>query len=351
MSGLDATEADEARLAAVAHLYHTLFTGLILVVVSRKGAGDAARWLEAVFRHQHHEKFLSSFEKLGLSGQPHAVAAAAYHYLSNRIGGVDVEFMVECERKAWVRFPPPRWVYPGAAICGIPSEVSRAMLRGWYAQNGVSLGNPRLGFVCTGQTVDCQDGLAGYFLEHDHDLQPEARLIFRPGEVPPPFDEAAAPKLPDGQWPAGRLAKARRNYAMEYLKTGLPRLFEVFGVSDGLHLGRTAAWLIGAQLARETAAALGIERRDAQAFGALLGALAEGEGDSVHIAAEGRDVVVSRPALRLFRGIGEQPPELVDAWSGLLHGLAAGHNRALRLDMIGRPEAACADYRWRIRTD
>ena len=113
--------------------------------------------------------------------------------------------------------------HPGAAICGVPTEVSRAMMRGWYAQNGVSLQNPRLGFVCTAQTVDGQHGLAGYFLECDRELGPDERLRFRPGELPPPFDPDAAPRLPDGQWPAARLAKANRNYAMEYVRSGLPR--------------------------------------------------------------------------------------------------------------------------------
>ena len=125
---------------------------------------------------------------------PDAVACAAYHYLSNSVGGVAVEFMRESDRKAWVNFVPPRWIYPGASICGVPSEVSRAFLRGWYAQNGVSLGNPRLGFVCTAQTTDGQHGLSGYFLEHDRDLAPEERLQFRPGELAPPFDPPAAPR-------------------------------------------------------------------------------------------------------------------------------------------------------------
>ena len=183
-------------MQAVARLYHAYFTGLILTLVTRRSAADAAEWVFRVFRHQHHEKFLSSFDKLGLTGMPDAVACAAYHYLSNSIGGVSVEFMRESDRKAWVNFVPPRWIYPGASICGVPSEVSRAILRGWYAQNGVSLGNPRLGFVCTAQTTDGQHGLSGYFLEHDRDLAPEERLQFRPGELAPPFDPAAAPRLP-----------------------------------------------------------------------------------------------------------------------------------------------------------
>ncbi|NJK42345.1 MAG: hypothetical protein HC937_00810 [Aquincola sp.] len=138
----DATNpgASAAAMQAAARLYHAYFTGLILTLVTRRSASDTAEWVFRVFRHQHHEKFLSSFGKLGLTGMPDAVACAAYHYLSNSIGGVSVEFMRESDRKAWVNFVPPRWIYPGAAICGIPSEVSRAMLRGWYAQNGVSLG-------------------------------------------------------------------------------------------------------------------------------------------------------------------------------------------------------------------
>ena len=49
----------------------------------------------AIFRRQQQERFLPGLEKLGLSGLPPAVAAAQYHYLSNWIGGVSVEYMYE----------------------------------------------------------------------------------------------------------------------------------------------------------------------------------------------------------------------------------------------------------------
>ena len=75
-------EHDATPTSAAAELYHTYFTGLILTVASRRGGGDAAEWVFRVFRHQHHEKFLSSFGKLGLEHMPDAVACAAYHYLS-----------------------------------------------------------------------------------------------------------------------------------------------------------------------------------------------------------------------------------------------------------------------------
>src|SRR3546814_17860462 len=124
--------------------------------------------------------------------------------------------MRESDTKAWVRFVPLRWVYDGAAICGVPSEVSRGMLRGWYAQNGVSLKNPRLGFVCTAQTTDGQYGLAGYFREYDRALAHEARLRLPPGEAPPAFDPDPALRLPEGTWPPARLAKASRTSPTEH---------------------------------------------------------------------------------------------------------------------------------------
>ncbi len=342
--------ADPRWLSAAADLYHTYFTGLILTVASRRNGGDAAEWVFRVFRHQHHEKFLSSFEKLGLSGMPHAVACAAYHYLSNAVGGVAVEFMRESDRKAWVRFVPPRWIYPAAAICGVPSEVSRAMLRGWYAQNGVSLGNPRLGFVCTAQTVDGQHGLAGYFFEHAHDLTPEERLQFRPGELPPPFDPALAPVLPEGQWPEERLAKANRNYAMEYVRSGLPRLVELFGPADASHLGRVTGQLVGAQCYRQTADALGVKGDTAQEFGDWMGRFAAAEGDAAKIETHGDATHVLRRSWRLTRGLGDLSPAVFEAWNGLIEGALAVHNRFLVLEVLRRLDYGDEMFEWRIRS-
>ena len=337
------------HMQAAARLYHAYFTGLILTLVTRRSDADAAEWMFRLFRHQHHEKFLSSFEKLGLKAMPDAVACAAYHYLSNSVGGVRVEFVRESDTKAWVHFVPPRWVYPGAAICGVPSEVSRAMLRGWYAQNGVSLGNPRLGFVCTAQTTDGQHGLAGYFREYDHDLAPEERLLFRPGELPPPFDAAAAPKLPAAGWPPERLAKAERNYCMEYIRSGLPRLVEVFGPAEAGHLGRVAGRLIGAQAYRETAELLGISGDGPEAFAELMLRLAGGEGDAADITHGTGATLLRRPAWRIMRGLGLQSPAVFEAWNGLLEGLLSVHNRSLVLEVTERLDFGDPATTWRIR--
>src|SRR5215470_4270959 len=234
---------------AVEILYHAYLTGLILATVSRRGGAAAAELVFRTFRRQHLEKFLPGLEKLGLAKLPHAVACAQYHYLSNQLGGVRVEYMYESDRKAWVRYVPPRWIYEGTAICGVPSEVSRAMLRGWHAHNGVSLGNPRLGFVCTKQTTDGQPGLEGYYLEHERALEPEERLRFAPGEEP---------RVEGADWPAERLAKIVRNYAMDYVRTILPVLVETFGPAEARHLGSVTGRLIGMQYHAETADRLGI---------------------------------------------------------------------------------------------
>ena len=191
---------EKKTIQAQADLHHQYFLGLQLMVAVEESKQTVFDWMFRLFRKQHEEKFLSSFSKLGLDGLPDAVACAKYHVLSNGIGGVAVEYIAESDTKAWVRFRYPRWMYAGPAICGIPIEAGRGFLHGWYAQNGVSLNNPRLGFVCVSEDVTGQFGLCGYFKEYDHNLSPDERLIFSPDERVPLYDATAqpAPRNPNG---------------------------------------------------------------------------------------------------------------------------------------------------------
>jgi hypothetical protein len=325
----------EAALRAVADLYHGWLTGLLLMVVTRRGSASAAEMVFRIFRRQQLEKFLPGLDKLGLRALPAAVACAQYHYLSNHVGGVKVEFIPENDRKSWIRYPPPRWIFEGTAVCGIPTEVSRAMLRGWHANNGVLLGNPRLGFVCTKQTVDGQPGLEGYYLEHDRALEPEERLRFSPGEDAPDFDPARAPALESASWPAERLRKAYRNYAMDYLRTALPVLLELFGPAEGAHLAGLAARLIGMHYHDRVMERLddGDGRADAEGadgFARRLAVLLAGQGDEVRIDERG---AVRQLGFRLTRGLEHPPPEVFAAWAELWRGFAAAHDRRLRLEI------------------
>ncbi len=319
-----------AGYKAISKLYNALMTGLVLTLVSQRGADDAREFVFAHFRRQHLEKFLPGLRKLSLDHLPHAVAAAQYHYFSNALGGVKTEYIYESDRKAWVRYPPPRWIWQGTAICGIPREVNEAMLHGWHGHNGVSLGNPRLGFVCTGQTVEGDPGLEGYYFEYDYDLLPEQRVRFAHDERAPAFDPAHAPKLDSASWPEERLRKVERSYAMEYVRSMLPAMMALFGAEETLALvGRTAR-LIGLQFYEETAALLGIADDSAESFANYLAALASAQGEEV----ECHSRSLTQKGWRLMAGIDFESDAPLRAWNALWEGALAAHNRELSLATV-----------------
>lgn len=338
-----------AGFRAVQTLYHAYLTGVILAAVVRRGRQDAAELVFRLFRRQHLEKFLPGLVKLGLDTLPHAVACAQYHYLSNQLGGVRVEYMQESDRKAWVRYVPPRWIWPGATICGVPGEVSRAMLRGWHAHNGVSLGNPRLGFVCTGQTTDGQPGLEGYYLEDDHDLAPDERLRFAPGEEGPAFDPARAPRVEGPDWPAARLAKVARNYCMDYVRTLLAVLPATLGPAETRTLGHAAAVQIGMQHYADTAALLAVRGDGPEDFAAYLVQLAEAQGDEAAWRSQDGEVIVEQATWRLMHGTAGVHPASFEAWTGLWEGALAVHNRRLTMTATRRLDLGDDRFEWRIR--
>jgi len=334
---------------AVENLYHRYLTGTILRTIVTRGSADATELVFRLFRRQQQATLLPGLKKLGLEGLPDAVACAKYHYLSNYLGDVGVEYGYESDRKAWVRYPPPRWIWDGTAICGIPTEVSRAMMRGWHAHNGVLLGNPRLGFVCTMQTTDGQPGLEGYFYEHDHDLAPDQRLRFAPEETSPVFDPDAMPTLDAGAWPEERTRKALRNYAMQYVRNLLPVMSGLFGPAETANLGRTAARLIGMQYYAETAALLGVEDRSDAGFAAYMTALGRGHDDEVTAEDAGSGWIVRQRTWRLMRNIDPISPSVFDALNGLWEGALAAHDRFLMLEVTRRLDRGDPWFEWHIR--
>ncbi len=347
MTEESAQQAQWSRWRAVADLYHAYFTGLILTVVTRRGTADAAEFVFRVFRRQQQERFLPGLEKLGLRHLPPAVAAAQYHYLSNWIGGVHVEYMYENDRKAWIRYPPPRWIWKGTAICGVPGEVSRAMLRGWHANNGAALGDLRLGFVCTKQSVDGQDGLEGYYHEYDSPLEPDQRLVFARHIEAPPFDPAVAPALPVASWPRPRLEKAYRNYAMEYVRTAAPVMVQLFGPEDAGYLLHLTGKLIGMQYFDEVAAALSGSRGGAKEFGAFLEALFDAQDDAAEIVQSSGSIDICQQSWKLMADLTDYHPACARVLEGLFEGLAFGCGRRIgvrmRAEAGGKPP-----FQWTI---
>jgi hypothetical protein len=328
-----AQQARWSRWRAVADLYHAYFTGLILTVVTRRGVADAAEFVFRVFRRQQQERFLPGLEKLGLRYLPPAVAAAQYHYLSNWIGGVHVEYMYESDRKAWIRYSPPRWIWKGTAICGVPGEVSRAMLRGWHANNGAALGDLRLGFVCTKQSVEGQDGLEGYYYEYDSPLEPDQRLVFARHIEAPLFDPAAAPALPVDSWPKPRLERAYRNYAMEYVRTAAPVMVQLFGPEDASYLLHLTGKLIGMQYFDEVAAALSCSRGGVKEFAAFLAALFNAQDDAAEINQSSGGIDIRQQSWKLMADVADYHPACARALEGLFEGLAYGCGRRIGVNM------------------
>jgi hypothetical protein len=341
----------ETDLAVVAELYHRFLTGLLLALASRAGTARSADVVFRSFRRQQMQNFLPGLDKLGLRSLPPAVACAQYHYLSNALGGAKVEWIPETSRKSWVRYLPPRWIFDGAALCGIPTELSRAMLWGWHSNNGVLLGNLRLGFVCTSLATDGGTGAVGYYVEEDHELPPSERLRFSPGERPPgpPVELAMAP------WDASRMAKVRRNYSMEYVRSLFSAMMEVLGPAEAGHIGRIAGRQIGMQFHDLVCERLGHDPRPTHAvrsFSELMLRLASAQGERCEIVAssDGLERCVRQSGWRFGAGL-NLPPEGFEAWNGLWEGFAAVHGAyaPFAITVTRRMDLGDAEYEWRIR--
>jgi hypothetical protein len=227
----------------------------------------------------------------------------------------------------------------------VPGEVSRAMLRGWHANNGVSLRNPNLGFVCTKQSVDGQDGLEGYYCEYDHPLETGQRLKFARHLEAPLFDPAKAPALPVESWPKPRLEKAHRNYAMEYVRTAAPVMVQLFGPEDAGYLLHLTGKLIGMQYFDEIGRGFSAGRGTAMDFSVFLHALFEAQDDVAGIDESGGVFEIRQQTWKLMADVADYHPACARVLQGLFEGLAAGCGRHIPVTM--RP-AAGPPFVWSV---
>jgi hypothetical protein len=213
--------------------------------------------------------------------------------------------------------------------------------------NGVSLGNPNLGFVCTKQSVDGQDGLEGYYLEYDHALNVDQRLVFARHLEAPLFDPARAPALPVANWPKPRLQKAYRNYAMEYVRTAAPVAVQMFGPQDAGYLLHLTGKLIGMQFYDEVAGGFSASRGASKHFASLLHALFEASGDVAELRESDGGFEVRQHTWKLMDGVADYHSACSKALEGLVEGLAAGCGRRIAAHMT--PGAAGAGpFSWSI---
>jgi hypothetical protein len=161
------------------------------------------------------------------------------------------------------------------------------------------------------------------------------------GERAPAFDPTHAPKLDSQSWPAERLAKVERSYAMEYVRSMLPTMLELFGAEEASLLVGRAARLIGLQFYDEAAKLLDVSGSGAQAFAVLLARLAAAQGEDVEI--DDQQAVVRQRGWRLMSGI-SGGDVMFEAWNALWQGALAVHNRQLKLSA----ERHANSIHWRI---
>lgn len=332
--------ARESAYKAVGTLYNALMTALVIGLVSRRGSDTAREYIFRHFRRQHLEKFLPGLQKLGIAGEKDAPACALYHYHSNALGGVKTGYLRESDTKAWVRYPPPRWMWKGTAIAAVPHEVSAAFLHGWHGHNGVSLKNPGLGFVCTGMTVDGKPGLEGYYYDYGRPLKEEERVRFAYDEEMPRIDWKTQPKLETANWPEERRLRTFRSYAMGYVQTMLPVLQGLLGPKDAqLEMGRVAR-LVGLQFHEETARDLDLptdvetgDLESARLFARWLTAILAAEGEEVSGEEKDDAVTVRMDGWKLARELQLADPLAgFDAWNELWLGAAGAHDRFLKVE-------------------
>ena len=192
----------------------------------------------------------------------------------------------------------------------------------------------RLGFVCTKQSVDGQDGLEGYYYQYDQPLELDARLVFARHLEAPLFDAATAPALPVASWPRPRLEKAYRNYAMEYVKTAAPVMVQLFGPEEGGHLLHLTGKLIGMQYFDEVAQALSHTRGGAKEFVGFLRALFETQDDIAETTQIRGPVRRSRKqSWKLMADVADYHPACAKVLEGLFEGLAFGCGRHIPVRM------------------
>jgi hypothetical protein len=282
----------------------------------------------SIRRHQA-KHFVEGIRKLGLESEPTDVLRCAkYHYFSNTMGGLPMDYVEESPTKVWIRYLAPYWmgdspIEPSAGPAVLGSAFGRAPYLGWHANNGTLLQNPRLVFVHTQSLCDGDPWDAGYFTLGKRDFAPGQGYLRRVGEWGPRFVRERAPQLLHGDWPAERRWRALRNYAIDFTASRMATLPELVGVEAASAVVEHAFTLV--MSARHTAFVP--RRADGAAWNATDAARALAEflrltGDATTVEREGDRAVVVQREFRWWR---TEPDRLSDidaavacAWSKVI---------------------------------
>lgn len=254
----------------------SVVSGVTAIVLREKGETALNNVWRSLMTAEQSHRFVEALEKLGIKGDTPAVTAAKYHYFSNSIGGINMQYMEESPKKVWIRYLPPWGTFPGISALTVPTSVRRTILSTWHPRNGELLGCPRLGWVATKFVAEGHPYDEGYFLEYDHDLRPEERFKVEHVERTPEFDASKAPKLDPVAWPAARVMKGSANYASDYVKHVVEVVVQQFGINAACDLIESAMKLLAVQFTPTLKALSGVEGNSApalaQTYATIMGA-------------------------------------------------------------------------------
>lgn len=207
-----------------------IWSGLHIVTLREKGDPALHKlWLRLLAAHQG-EKYREGLRKLGIGeNEPPAVIAAKYHYFTNIMGGLKMDYVEESPKKVWIRYLSPMWTYPGVSMLAVPTNIRRTGFSGWHPHNGKLMGCKRLGWVATKFITEGYPCDEGYFIEYDHDLAPGEEMRYEVVQKTPECDRSKLPTLDPTLWPEERQLKAHRNWSKGYVKTTIEQLQLMYG--------------------------------------------------------------------------------------------------------------------------
>jgi len=303
----------EHRCFTMATLWRRMYTALQLTVLRDKGP-VALEQLKYQFLTRHQAgHFVDGVRKLGLDpSEPPAVVAGKYHYLSNILGGLRMEYIEESSRKTWIRYLAPSWGYEGLAVAVIPPSVQRMTYAGWHPRNAEALGAPGLVFVVTKVFQYGEPYGEGYFEELDHPVPLDRRIVFRNTAMSPDFDPARAPKLDAKAWPPERLHRVRRSFARGYLADTIMTVVEMYGVPDTSHLLAQAMRAVAIQYGNELKADLAALEDSVYGIATLVARLARFADEELEVHVDKKRVTIRRAADKLL-GNTEAPAAIYHA--------------------------------------
>lgn len=296
---------EDCELASM--LWRRQAGGLQLIVLREFGADALVRFKHAMLGSHQRRHYLEGIRKLGIRDSAPAVIAGKYHYLSNLIGGSQVEYVEETPKKVWIRYVGEDPWNDGSALIAYPPAAQRATFAAWHGQNADLMGNRRLGYVCTKVRPDGEPYNEGYFIEYDRDIAPDEAVRFEAVDRSPAFDPERAPRLDPKLWPEERIVRARRKYAGAYLRTHVETMRDRYGLDETCGLVRQTMAMLAVQNARRLFERLGVAQTGFAGALEFLRRLLSCRGEDFTVATPAADR--ARFTLRSDRPFDDAAPE------------------------------------------